>query len=84
MHRFIFFSFLHLKHFDFHSFAFLNQRYKCHKECVPHAPANCGLSEGKLRRMIDTTDFQAALGKKNDDDDDDNDEYRTLIDFSLY
>lgn len=37
-------------------------RYKCHKECVPHAPANCGFSEGKLRRAIDNTDIQNALG----------------------
>ncbi|CAF4553610.1 unnamed protein product [Rotaria magnacalcarata] len=33
-------------------------RYKCHKECVQHAPANCGLSEILLRRAIDSNDFQ--------------------------
>ncbi len=38
-------------------------RYKCHKECVQNAPPNCGLSEEKLRRVIDKTDIQNALGK---------------------
>ncbi len=38
-------------------------RYKCHKECVPNAPPNCGFSEIKLRRAIDNTDIQNALGK---------------------
>ncbi len=38
-------------------------RYKCHKECVQYAPSNCGFSEGKLRRVIDNTDIQNALGK---------------------
>jgi hypothetical protein len=37
-------------------------RYKCHKECVQHAPPNCGFSEGKLRRVINNTDIQNALG----------------------
>jgi hypothetical protein len=38
-------------------------RYKCHKECVTNAPPNCGFSEIKLRRAIDNTDIQNALGK---------------------
>jgi hypothetical protein len=39
-------------------------RYKCHKECVPNAPANCGFNEGKVRRAIDNTEIQNALGKR--------------------
>jgi hypothetical protein len=38
-------------------------RYKCHKECVQNAPPNCGLSEGKIRKVIENTDIQIALGK---------------------
>ncbi|CAF3772844.1 unnamed protein product [Rotaria magnacalcarata] len=36
----------------------IQHKYKCHKECVQHAPANCGLSEILLRRAIDSNDFQ--------------------------
>ncbi|CAF3815420.1 unnamed protein product [Rotaria magnacalcarata] len=39
----------------------IQHKYKCHKECVPNAPANCGFSEGKLRQAIDNTDFQNAF-----------------------
>lgn len=39
------------------------KRYKCHKECVPNAPPNCGFSEGKFRQVIDNTDIQNAFGK---------------------
>jgi len=52
------FSFNHFK------FIFFSTRYKCHKECVPNAPPNCGFSEMKLRRAIDNTDIQNALGKR--------------------
>ncbi|CAF1270177.1 unnamed protein product [Rotaria magnacalcarata] len=38
--------------------ACIHCKYKCHKECVQHAPANCGLSEILLRRAIDSNDFQ--------------------------
>ncbi|CAF4542385.1 unnamed protein product, partial [Rotaria socialis] len=36
----------------------IQHKYKCHKECVQHAPANCGLSEILLRRAIESNDFQ--------------------------
>jgi len=40
-------------------------KYKCHKECVQNAPANCGFSEGKLRRVIDNNDIQNAFAKSS-------------------
>ncbi|CAF0890760.1 unnamed protein product [Rotaria sordida] len=40
-------------------------KYKCHKECIPNAPPNCGFSEGKLRRAIDNTDIQNALASSS-------------------
>ncbi|CAF2906713.1 unnamed protein product [Rotaria sp. Silwood2] len=45
--------------------ACLHCKYKCHKECVQHAPANCGFREGKLRRAIDNTDIQNALASSS-------------------
>ncbi|CAF0893253.1 unnamed protein product [Rotaria sordida] len=39
----------------------IQHKYKCHKECVPNAPANCGFSEGKFRQVIDNTDIQNAF-----------------------
>ncbi|CAF0887293.1 unnamed protein product [Adineta ricciae] len=45
--------------------ACLHCKYKCHKECVPNAPPNCGLSEVKLRRVIDNTDIQTALANSS-------------------
>ena len=39
-------------------------RYKCHKECVPNAPPNCGFSERQLKRVLDKSEIQSALGKK--------------------
>ena len=44
-------------------FVFLfSSRYKCHKDCAPNAPPNCGLREVEIRRMIDNNDIQNALG----------------------
>ncbi|CAF1546441.1 unnamed protein product, partial [Adineta ricciae] len=43
----------------------IQHKYKCHKECVPNAPPNCGLSEVKLRRVIDNTDIQTALANSS-------------------
>ncbi|UJR22876.1 hypothetical protein I4U23_025905 [Adineta vaga] len=40
-------------------------KYKCHKECIPNAPPNCGFSEVKLRRVIDNTDIQIALANSS-------------------
>lgn len=31
---------------------------------MQNAPANCGFSEGKLRRVIDNNDIQNAFGKE--------------------
>ncbi|CAF3350264.1 unnamed protein product [Rotaria sp. Silwood1] len=39
----------------------IQHKYKCHKECVSNAPANCGFSEGKFRQVIDNTDIQNAF-----------------------
>jgi hypothetical protein len=43
-------------------YVFFSPRYKCHKECVPNAPPNCGFSEIKLKRAIDSSAVQNALG----------------------
>ncbi|CAF1551802.1 unnamed protein product, partial [Adineta ricciae] len=43
----------------------IQHKYKCHKECMPNAPPNCGLSEVKLRRVIDNTDIQTALANSS-------------------
>ena len=51
-------------YFDIIFLFFFSTRYKCHKECMPNAPPNCGFSEVKLRRVIDNTDIQIALGKR--------------------
>ena len=40
-------------------------RYKCHKECVQNAPPNCGFSERNLRKVIDDSIIQHALGKNH-------------------
>ncbi|UJR26061.1 hypothetical protein I4U23_007407 [Adineta vaga] len=39
----------------------IQHKYKCHKECVQQAPANCGFSENRLKRVIDNTDIQNAF-----------------------
>jgi len=57
-----FFLFIYFENFDIY-ILFFPIRYKCHKECVPNAPPNCGFSEVKLRQVIDNTDIQNALGK---------------------